>query len=159
MKNLILFIAILLLLIIQNGILLPLRLFPVNLLLIFVGLVTVLSDFDSGLFVALVSAILLQLISSSIYGSVGFIILMLFLSLYFILNSFITREPNLIILFSSVVGTTVVYFVAQSFVIRNFSFKELFFSLLFNLIFTYPVLRFYLFAEKLTPKHEKSVSN
>ena len=170
MKYLIWLLAIFLLLVFQVGVLLPLHLTPVNLILVFLVVTVVMSDFDSSLVIALIGGMMLDLISGTADGMISLSMFTIFLILYFILHALVNKEPSNLILFSSVAVTSIVYFFVflafnaiflifrlnQTLDYKYFLGSELILTLFFNLLFTYPVFKYYSYVQswvtRLKPK-------
>jgi cell shape-determining protein MreD len=173
MKYLIWFFAIFVLLIFQAGVLSPLGISPVNLALVLVVMAMLCTDFDTALVITLTSGILLDLVSGNADGLNALTLFSVLLIMNLIMHSLVNREPNWPVLFSSVAGFTALFFLVflafnRFFAIFNlgiaidyktFFVKDLPLTLLFNLIFTYPVFRYFSWVEKLIPKtpHGKSI--
>ncbi|MEO8065304.1 MAG: hypothetical protein ABI643_00420 [Candidatus Doudnabacteria bacterium] len=157
------------LLVVQAGVLMPLHLSPVNLVLIMAVVSTLLAGFNLGLGLTIAGGLFLDFLSGTPDGLVTMTMVCVFLLLYFIVNSVLARESSQIILFTSVAASTIVYFIIFLVMNRlfgifrlstaldyNYVFKvDLPLTLMFNLIFTYPVFKYYLFTEKLTKKFGK----
>jgi len=143
MRNLVIFFSILLLLLIQDSILQPFRIEPVNLVLLFLVFTVLFSEFDEGLLVALVGGLLLDFVSGVTDGVIALSMVLIFLIGHFILNSLIARESNRIILVSSVATASLLFWTAQSFVLNDWRLLNLAWFTGFNLLFTYPVLKYY----------------
>lgn len=166
MRPLIWFLSLFFLLVVQAGVLEPLRFSPVNLILIMVVVAGFLSDFNHGLGLAIAGGLLLDFVSGSPDGLVTMSLLAVFLILYFVVNSVFSREMNQIILFTTVAAATISYFIFfllldQLFRIFNLSTSlglgyllthELPLMLVFNLLLTYPVLKYYQWVWNLTLK-------
>lgn len=162
MRPFIWFFSLFLLLIVQAGILIPLHLAPVNLILIMVVSCALLTELNLSLILTLTGGLLLDFVSGTPEGLVTMSLLVVFLLLYFVLNSIIAREPNQIILFSSVAAATVAYFIVFLILNQVFGFlrlgtaldtayilrHELPLTIFFNLMFTYPVFQYYLWIHK-----------
>ena len=149
------------LLALQTGVLLPLHLIWVNLSLILVVVATLTTDFDTGLGIAAISGVLLDLISGSRDGTITLSMLVIFLLLYWILHSVVSREPNQLTLLVSVAGATCAYFLLYLVFngvsgLEYFLGAQMLLTIILNVVFTYPVLQYYLMIEKLIP-NEKSV--
>jgi cell shape-determining protein MreD len=174
MRNIIWFIALFLLLLVQGGILLPLRMAPVNLILIIVAMAVVLSDFNQGLVITLVGGLLLDFVSGSPDGLVSMSLLAVFLVMRFVESEILSREPNRFILAVSVAASTVLYFCVFLAVDRLFGFfnltpkpevgfilsVQLPLTLMWNLIFAYPIFKFYSLTQNLAsklPHHEEPI--
>ena len=174
MKNIIWFFALFLLLLLQAGILLPLHLAPVNLILIIVSIAVILSDFNQGLVITIIGGLLLDFVSGSPDGLVSISLLTAYLLMRVVLNRVLSREPNRFILAASVAATTFLYFFAFLAADRLFSIINLIQStdllylftvqlpltLMWNLIFAYPIFVFYSFVQNLAyklPKHEEPI--
>jgi hypothetical protein len=169
MRPIIWFLSLFILLIFQAGVLAPLHLAPISLILIMIVAAALLADFNSGLGLTLIGGLLLDFSSGVPDGLVTMSLLCVFLLLYFIVNSVLAREPSQIILFSSVASATIAYFVIFLSLNQIFSLVhlttnlgvkyvltvELPLSLLFNLIFTYPIFQYYLWVQKLINKFIK----
>jgi hypothetical protein len=166
MKPLIWFVSLFLLLIVQAGVLLPLRLAPVNLILVMILVAVLLSDFGLGLGLTITGGLLLDFVSGAPDGLITMSLLGIFLLAYFVLNTLLSRDPNQVILFTTVAGGTAAYIIF--FLLFNQFFKifhlgtpvgvgylfkvELPLSLLFNLIFTYPIFQYYQWVTHLQSK-------
>ncbi len=148
MKPFLWFLAILLLIIIQAGILIPLNLTAANLVLIFLVSAVLLSDFDQALALTLVSGLLLDFLSGLPDGVIMISLFAIFLILYFVVNTVLEREPNQIVLFTSVAAATIGFYLLI-FVLRGLRdpafllLNQLPKALVLNLIFTFPVFRYY----------------
>jgi hypothetical protein len=154
MKYIIWFLSLFFLLVIQAGVLVPLHVPAVNLILVMVVAATLLSEFEFALGLTLTGGLLLDFVSGTPDGILTASTLIVFLLLYFIVNSIIAREPNQIILFSSVAATTIGYFlIVELFYHTGYKFvltRQLPWALLFNLLLTYPVFMYYLLIQKWT---------
>jgi hypothetical protein len=166
MRNIIWLLALIFLLLIQAGILLPLHMFPVGLILIVVAMATILSDFNQGLVITILGGLLLDFVSGSPDGLLSMSLVAAFLVMHLVLSEILSREPNRFILATSVVGTVVIYFV--SFIIfskifgvfgltENQDLRYLFavqlpLTLMWNLIFSYPIFLFYTLIQNLVSK-------
>lgn len=162
MRPLIWFLSLFLLLVIQAGILVPLHLAPVNLILVMIIVAVLLASFNLGLGLALTGGLLLDFISGTPDGLTILSLLVVFLLSYFIVNSVLSRESSQIILFTSVAAATIAYFLLYILFSKLFGIfgltsnlsvnflltRQLPFTLLFNLLFTYPVLQYYLWTKK-----------
>jgi len=164
MKFILWLIAIFVLLIVQVGILKPLNIFPVNLLLIVITIAALTFEFEFGLFLVLISGIMLDFISGLPDGLLIASSFATYLILYFTFSALLVSESNLVILFSSVLAATVIFFVLY------LVFHQLLFALhlttkidiaylfkvslpieaLFNLVFTYPIYKFFSWIQKIT---------
>ena len=163
MKILYYFVAIFLLLVFQQGVLVPLRIMPVNLLLVFSVAAMLVADFDTALGVAVTCGVLLDLTSGTPDGVIALSLLSAVLILHFILESWVSREANQPVLFSAAAGTTVAYFLlflifnrfftifnlGQDLQLSDYFLRALPLSLLFNLIFTYPVFLFFSYVQSI----------
>ena len=168
--HLIWFLAILFLLLLQISVFTPLRLSLLNLLLVLIVVSLIFASFDFGLAISLLCGILLDFLSGSADGVISFTLVSVFLLMYFVINFIVAREPSLIILFSSVIGATIGYYLvfvafnqlfglfglSDSINYTNLFRDQLSISLILNLAFTYPILRFYLFIEKLSRTGERN---
>lgn len=139
----------------------PLQIQPVNLILILCAIAVILSEFELGIFIALIGGILLDFSSGTPDGLITISLLAVFLVLHFLLNEILSREPNRFILFAAVALGTVFYFGAFLAVDRLFGLFnlksgidirqlltiQLPLMLVFNSLFTYPVLKFYSFVK------------
>jgi len=174
MRNVIRFIALFLLLLIQGGILLPLHIGPISLILVIVAIAVILSDFNQGLVITLIGGLLLDFVSGSPDGLVSIALLAVFLIMHVVLNEILSREPNSYILAASVAASTVLYFIVFLVVDRLFGFLSLTqrpdigymlsvqlpLSLMWNLIFAYPIYKFYSLTQNLAsqlPQHEQPI--
>ncbi|OGE74188.1 MAG: hypothetical protein A3I07_01445 [Candidatus Doudnabacteria bacterium RIFCSPLOWO2_02_FULL_42_9] len=174
MRNIIWFFALILLLVLQNGILVPLHIISVNLVLIVVAIATLLSEFNQGLIITLMGGLITDFMSGLPDGVMTISFLLAFLILHFILNEILAREANRFILGVAVLGSTLVYFFSVIFVSYIFSWFNLVTQidfmyllssrlpllLLWNLIFTYPILMYYTWIQNLAsrlPIYEKSI--
>ena len=163
MKYIIYFLAIFLLLVIQQGILMPLGIMPVNLLLVFAVTAMLIADFNTALGITLACGVLLDLASGTADGLITMSLVSALLILYFLLNSWVSREANRLVLFSAVAGTTVLYFflfmvfnrifavfnLGQNLQLNYFFLRILPLSLLFNLIFTYPIFLYFSYVRSI----------
>ena len=166
MRNIIWFIALFILLLIQGGVLLPLHISPANLILIVVALSTILSDFRQGLIIALMGGLLMDFASGSPDGLITMSLLTVFLILHLILKEFLSREPNRFILIATVVSATLLYYIAflavdQLFGLIHLAEKtdvryllsvQLPLSIMWNLIFSYPIFQYYFWTQNLASK-------
>ncbi len=157
MKYLIWLFSIFFLLVIQIGALMPLQITAVNLILVFLVVAIVISDFDTSLAIALIGGVMLDLISGSADGIISMTMFSIFLIMYFILHTLLHKEPSMLILFSSVAITTIIYFFVflglnSIFLVfhlnhvmdyKYFFGDKLISNLFFNLLFTYPVYKYY----------------
>lgn len=166
MRNIIWFLALTLLLVVQAGILMPLKITPVSLILIAVTMATLLSEFNQGLIITLMGGIILDFTSGFPDGIFTISFLIVFLGMQLILNEFLTREPNRFVIGVAVAGSTLVYFLAI--VIVNYVFTwfhlisqidlqywitvRLPLMLMWNLIFAYPIFYYYLIVQNLASK-------
>jgi|GEM_PF-3492007 hypothetical protein len=154
------------LLLIQGGILLPLRISPVNLILVVVAMAVILSDFNQGLLITVMGGLLLDFTSGLPDGLISISLLVAFLILHFIMNEILSREPNRFILFSAVLAASIIYFIAFLAVDKLFGFiglasrldiryilvVQLPLTVLWNSIFAYPIFRYYLITQNLASK-------
>jgi hypothetical protein len=175
MRNIIWFLALFLLLIIQAGILVPLSILPINLVLVTIALAAILIDFDTGLFISLVGGTFLGFVSGAADAILLLSSVVEFLIVYFIVHEVLARDPNRLILFGSAGFGTVIYFATYlgmvsllgilglvhksdlNFILSN----QLPLTLMWNLVFVYPVLFYLNMVEKLIRrlsrhKNEKS---
>jgi hypothetical protein len=174
MRNIIWFLALFFLLLVQGGILLPLHLVPVNLILVTVAMAVILSDFNQGLVITVLGGLLLDFVSGSPDGLISISLLVVFLIMRVVLNEILSREPNRFILAASVAGSTLIYFLTFLAVDRLFGFfnltqkpeigyllsVQLPLTMMWNLIFAYPIFRFYSVVQNLAsklPHHEESI--
>ena len=155
-----------LLLIIQEGVLNRLNISPVNLILIFLIIVGILNSLRFALALGLVGGLMLDFTSPFPDGLIIVCCLIVILLLDFVINKILAREPSYLIYFGSVLGGTIVFFVSLVIVNKIFIifkinsllnydyilFHASWIGLILNLIFTYPVLRLYLFMENLNQK-------
>lgn len=169
MKLIIWFLSLFILLVIQAGVLMPLHLAPVSLILIMVVVSALLADFNFGLGLSLAGGLFLDFASGTPDGLITMSILCVFVLLYFIVNSVLARDASQIILFTSVASATIAYFIIFLLLDQIFGLFQLTADLgykyvltvqlplavLFNLIFTYPVLKYYLWIQKTTLKFGK----
>ncbi len=165
-RNIIWFIALFILLLVQGGILLPLHIAPVNLILITVALATILSDFKQGFIITLLGGLLLDFVSGSVDGLITMSLVSVFLILHLILKEFLSRDPNIYILAATVAGATLLYYFAflgvnQLFGILNLATKsdtgyllkvQLPLAMMWNLIFSYLIFHYYILVQKLASK-------
>ena len=149
----------------------PFHLAPVNLVLVLIIAAVLLADFNTGLGLTLAGGLLLDFISGSPDGLVTMSLLGVFLLSYFIVNSVLSREVNQFILFTSVAGATLSYFILFLLFNRIFGFfhldtplgfryiftVELPLMLLFNIIFTYPVFQYFILVQKWTTRFKTIV--
>lgn len=166
MRPLIWFLSLFILLVVQAGILEPLRLSPVNLVLIMVVVVSLSADFNLGLGLTIAGGLLLDFVSGSPDGLVTMTLMAIFLILYFVVNSVLSREPNQMVLFTAVAAATISYFIffllfnqllgllnlSTSLGVGYLFTRELPLMLVFNLLLTYPVLKYYQWVQGLTLK-------
>jgi len=166
MRNIIWFLALFFLLFIQGGILVPLRIAPVNMILVIVAIAVILSDFKQGLVITIIGGLLLDFVSGSPDGLISISLLSAFLILHVVMHEILSREPNRFILVSAVATGTVLYFLAFIVVDRLFSLFHLAqnpdmrylltvllpLALMWNLIFAYPLLRYYSWVQNLASK-------
>jgi hypothetical protein len=157
MRNIIWFLAIVFLLIIQAGVFLPLHITSVSLILIVTALAALLSDFDQGLIIVLLGGLTLDIISSSLDGIVSISLILVFLILHLILNEFLSREPNQLIIFATVAGATILFF--GTFMIfdqtPDIAYQltvKLPIALIWNIIFAYPIYLYYTWIQNLVSK-------
>ncbi|OGE80268.1 MAG: hypothetical protein A2660_01025 [Candidatus Doudnabacteria bacterium RIFCSPHIGHO2_01_FULL_45_18] len=159
MRNAIWILALFALVLVQGGILAPLKIEPINLLLVAVVSATILCTLNQGLLIVIVSGLFLDFLSRTPDGLVTASLLILFLILWFVLNEILAREPNLLIVFSSVAASTILFFLIftlfNSFFvqpdIRYIFLTQLPLTLLWNLVLTYPVFKYFFWI------HEKSL--
>ncbi len=166
MRNIIWFLALIVLLLFQAGVLLPLRIAPINLILVVVAMATLLSEFSQGLVIAFMGGVLLDFVSGTPDGVMSMSIIIVFVVMHLILNQLLSKEPNKFILAASVAGSTIVYFLAHIILSKFF---ELFsfapeldldylltvsfpLSLMWNLLFAYFIFRYYYFVQNLASK-------
>lgn len=166
MRPFIWFLSLFVLLVVQAGVLEPLHLTPVNLILIMVVVAGFLADFNHGLGLAIAGGLILDFVSGSPDGLVTMSLMSVFLILYFVVNSVFSREMNQMVLFTAVAAATISYFIFfllfnQMFRMLNLSTNlglgyllshELPLILVFNLLLTYPVLKYYQWVQGLTLK-------
>lgn len=171
MRPIIWLLSLLLLLIIQAGVLVPLNLTPVNLILVMVTVAVLLADLNLGLGLAITGGVLLDLAAGTPDGLMALSLLCVFLFLYWIVNSALAREPSQVILFTSVAAGTIAYFIIFLLLNRVFGVfglsaglstryvltVELPWSLMFNLLFTYPVFQYYLKVQKWTARSRSTI--
>ena len=139
---------------------------PVNLILIVTALAAILSDFDQGLVITLIGGLLLDFVSGQADGLVSMSLLIVFLVMHLVLSEILAREPNRFIIFASIVGSTVIYFLAFLGVDKLFQYinlaqkvdanylltVQLPLTLMWNLFFAYPVFRYYTWVQNLSSK-------
>lgn len=166
MRNIIWFLALTVLLFLQAGVLQPLHIAPIGLILVVVAVSALLSDFNQGLIITLLGGILMDFVSGAPDGLLSMSLLSAFLIMHLILSEILSRDPNRFILAASVVGSTIVYFVAFIVFAKLFSFFgltdatdtgylltiQLPLNLMWNLIFAYPVFLFYTLIQNLVSK-------
>ena len=158
-KYLILGLAILLLFLIQSAVLSPLNILPINLPLILIVISLLFASFNFALGLTLTCGIISDFLSSAPDGLITISLLFVFFIMVLVINNVLTREPSLLILFSSVAAATIGYFIFFAlfnqifkifhFVVlidlRNYWLISLPKSILFNLLLTYPILIYYRF--------------
>src|SRR5438067_1553494 len=125
MRNLIWFIFLFLLLLVQGGILMPLHIAPLNLALVVVTMAVILSDFGQGLVITLMAGLLLDFISGSPDGLVSISFLIMFLALHFLLKEILAKEANRYILAVSIATGTILYFIVFLAISRMFGWLHL----------------------------------
>jgi hypothetical protein len=166
MRNIIWFIALFILLLIQGGILLPFHMVPVNLILIVVALSTILSDFKPGMIITIMGGILLDFASGAADGLITISLLTVFLVLQLVLREFLSREPNRLILAATILGATIIYYLSYSIVNKlfmlvglagnpdvNYLFTvQLPLAMMWNLIFAYLVYLYYVLVQNLASR-------
>ncbi|MBX4186665.1 MAG: hypothetical protein KW802_00165 [Candidatus Doudnabacteria bacterium] len=174
LRNIIWFLALFILLLLQGGILIPLHIAPVGLIVIIIALAPVLSEFKQGLIVTLLGGLLLDLASGAPDGLITMSLLSMFLIVHVTLKEFLSREPNKFILGSSVALGTIIYYISfvgfsRLFVILHLLGKpdisyllqnQLPRAVIWNLIFTYPMFYYYLLTQNLVskgPSHEEPI--
>ncbi len=174
MRNIIWFIALIILLLIQAGILVPLGTAPVSLILIVVAIATILSYFWQGLIITLLGGLLLDFVSGSPDGLISMSMVAVFLLMHLLFNELLSREPNQYILAASVAVSTVVYYLVYVAVTNFFEVLgltgtpdtrylltvQLPLALMWNLIFAYPIFRYYVLVQNLAsrlPESEESI--
>lgn len=118
--------------------------------------------------------LLLDFASGSPDGLQTMSLLATFGVLHLVLREFLTREPNRYVFAATVFGGTLAYFVAFLFINRFFGFlhitirPDLRFTLttqmpltmIWNLVFTYPIMRLYIFVQNMVsklPQHEQPI--
>ena len=162
MKYFIWFLILFLLLLVQGGVLEPLRV-TANLILIVVAISAILADFNQGLIITVMGGLLLDFLSGSPDGLASMSLICAFLFVDFLLKEILARDPNQFILASSVAVCTVIYFLG--FLIFNKFFGmfglsavvdvryiltyQLPLTLFWNLVFGYPIYQLYLFIENV----------
>lgn len=153
MKYLLLIVAIFLLLVLQAGLV---NQFIVggDLLLIFAVVSLILHYDRDSWFIFIVSGLLMDFTSGTIDGSMIICMLAVFAGIYVFLNKFVTREPNRLVLFSSVGFATVIFSMVLVLVNKFFVLigidrpldyqyilgKKLLIDILVNAALCYPVL-------------------
>jgi hypothetical protein len=166
MRNIIWFLSLFILLVIQAGILLPLHISHINLILIVVALAALLSDFNQGLVITVLGGLLLDFLSGSADGLLSMSMVISFLIVHLLLNEILARDANRFILAASVGGATVIYFAAFIVLTQIFGWiglagepdtryllsVQLPLSMMWNLIFTYPIFLFYTLIQNLVSK-------
>jgi hypothetical protein len=174
MRNIIWFFALLILIIIKAGVLLPLHITPVNLILVVVAMATILSEFNQGLIITIMGGLLLDFVSGSPDGILSMSLIVVFLVMHLILREFLSREPNRFVLSAAVAGSTIIFFLAYILVSELFGLvnlapvidlKYLFsvslpLTLMWNLIFAYFIFYYYSFVQNLVsrlPSHEEPI--
>jgi hypothetical protein len=174
MRNIIWFIAILFLVLIQAGVFMPLHIAPINLVLIVVVMAVILSDFSQGLAITLIGGILLDFISGTPDGLISMSLVTTYLIVGFVLNEILSREASRLIIFVSVAFGTIIYFlvfVSLAWLFRYFHLTsivdtkyllsvQLPLTLMWNVLFAYPVFIFYSWIQNLAhklPTHEEPI--
>jgi len=163
MKYLILDLGIFFLLIVQAGIFSRLGFFGyANLLLVFMAVAVIFSGFNKGLAISLFTGIMFDFLSSQVFGFWSFVFVSVFLIAFFALRFFVPKEPNKLIIFSTVAGVTLLYYLvvyfyskvfgifhlSSSFDVVLFSTKIIPFSFLLNLLAVWPILQYFLFLNR-----------
>ncbi len=176
MRNIIWFLVILFLILVQAGIFLPLHIAPVNLILILIVVSAILSDFTQGLAITLMGGVLLDFISGTPDGLISMSLVLTYLIVGFVLNEILSREANRLIIFASVAFGNIVYFlvfVSLTWLFRFFHLTntvdtkyllsvQLPLALMWNTIFAYPIFIFYSWVQNLSqklPSHEEPIRN
>jgi hypothetical protein len=159
-----------LLLTLQLGVLAPLHIAPVNLILIFLILALLSDRLQSATIIALSGGLMLDFLSSARDGMITLAFLSTLAIIYFLLEVFLNRQLNNLILGVSVAGGTWIFalclFVSnwvfnwfdggQLINFRHFATEQIFWSLLFNLILAYPVWKYLSLVELAIAKFTKN---
>jgi hypothetical protein len=165
-RNTIWFLALFILLLIQGGILLPMHIAPAHLILIVVALATILSEFKQGMIITLLGGLLLDFVSGSPDGLITMSVLTVFLMLHLVLREFLSREPNRFILAATIAGGTLIYYfgfivlskffgilhLAEKSDVRYLLSVQLPLAMMWNLIFAYPIFKYYLLTQSLASR-------
>ncbi|MBX4191449.1 MAG: rod shape-determining protein MreD [Candidatus Doudnabacteria bacterium] len=165
-RNIVWFMALSLLLLIQSGVLLPFHIAPAHLIMIVIALATILSEFRQGLIITLLGGLLLDFVSGSPDGVITMSLLIVFLVLHVVLREFLSREPNKYILAATIAGGTLIYYLAYIAINRLFMWihladktdvrylfsVQLPLAIMWNLIFAYPIFKFYILTQSLASK-------
>lgn len=157
MRNLIWLLALIVLLLVQQGILQPLHITSVHVVLIVTAIASLLSDFDQGLIIVLLGGLILDMLSPSLDGVVSISLVTVFLILHLILNEFLAKEPNQLILFSTVAVSTILFFaifmILDQTVDAGYQLRvKMPMMVISNLIITYPIFKFYTWIQNLVSK-------
>ena len=153
----------------------PLKIAPINLILIMAATAVILSDFNQGIIITLLGGILLDFASALPDGILSISLLITYLILYFALQEILSKEANRFILVSTVAAGTIVFFLVLSAVVWMFGVLHISqnvdtqhwlirlmpLTLIWNLIFVYPIFFFYSLVQNLIfkiPKNEEVIS-
>ena len=163
-------IAIFVLIVLQSAVFIPLNFDHVNLLLVLIVVSLLFADFDFGLIFSTICGLILDFLSGIPDGIFAFSLVSIFLILYFVVNNVLAKEPSLLILFASVAVATLLFF--GLFLLYNQIFKmfglatvinykslllfDLPSALVFNLLLTFRVLKYYTWVENLNRKLSKN---
>jgi hypothetical protein len=162
-----LFLTLFLLLTIQGGLISHLGFGAAgNIILLFLTVSVILSDFEEILFVCLVGGLMMDLVSASRAGIIVVCFLAVFGSIYLFIKKIVPRDPNRYILYICVIISTVVFTLV--FVLCNISLsflhlesaldwkfmlgKKLILDLIVNIILVYPIFLMYEFIRKKLPQ-------
>ncbi|OGE87712.1 MAG: hypothetical protein A3J07_03295 [Candidatus Doudnabacteria bacterium RIFCSPLOWO2_02_FULL_49_13] len=157
MKIFIWILAVFSLLVLQNGVLAPLHLMPANLILVLMIMALLFDGIQTALIICLSGGIMLDFLAGANLGQVTLALLFTALISFTLFELFISREPNWMLVAVCVAGVTGLF--AVGFALSNWLFGSLGIgldlisksfwtnqfplSLIFNLIFAYPVAKYF----------------
>ena len=162
--------GIFLLLVLQIAVLVPLHLWPVNLILVFMAVALLLGGFQTALFICLAGGIMLDFVTGTTDGLITFSLLVLLITIYLLFETFFAHESNQLVLFATVAASTWLYglfllvfnelfnLLGQGWPLEwhNFLLNQFVWSLIFNLLLTYPVIKYFNLIDVWTRKMKKS---
>ena len=164
MKYVILFLSLLVLQVLQAGFLDQLGLGPVgNLLLLFITVSVILESLAFGLFLALVSGLMLDFTSGTLDGTLLTAMLLAWVVTYLFIHKTVAGEPNRLILFSAVIFSTLVFALTTAGVNRVMGYfgidgfldiefllgRKLIADLAANILLSYPVYLYFLGVKRV----------